>query len=79
MMVRKNKRHPDFRAFVAGLYGECMGPLAPVLKQNPYILDKIQYLTGEQRIYPISAAAVDKMCRFQDKIRIDVDKIDKIA
>ena len=44
-----------------------------------YILHEMQYLAGGQRLYPNSATAVDQICRFQDKIRIEVDKIDKIA
>jgi hypothetical protein len=31
-----------------------------------YTLDEQQYLTGEQRLYRISAAAVHQMCCFHD-------------
>ena len=57
----REKSYPVFRAVSAGLYmyGGCMGPLVPILKtKSLYTLDKMQYFTWEQRLYPISAAAV---------------------
>jgi hypothetical protein len=77
--VPREKSDPVFRKVSAALYGGCMRPLVPVLITKSYTLDKMQYLTGEQQLYPISAATVHLMSCFHDtSIRavktIEVDK-----
>ena len=77
----------QIRLLVLGFWGVFRGPVWRLYgpfstwfdSKILYILNEMQYLTRGQRLYPNSATAVDQICRFQDKIRIEVDKIDQIA